>query len=383
MSESISPNSVEELAAVLRDATAASHQVRIVGAGTKLAWLELGRHGAPPLMLRTAGLSTPIEHHPGDRLAVIAAGVPLAQARSELAVAGQLLALDPPLGLSGRQEATLGGVIASADTGPLSHRYGGVREQLVGLDVALADGTIVRTGRQVARSAAGYDLMSLYAGSFGALGVILAACVRLHPLPEATATALGTSSDPSKLVLAARQLTAVLPDLQALDLAWRGGRGGLLAQADGAQPHTGAARAARAMREGGLEAVDVIDDDRELWARQRSGQRSADLALVRVAIEPSQLPRVLTLADAQGATVIARAALGIAYVELEPERLPGLLAGLPSRVRASVLDLPVGAVLAEGRWHGTSPGSLELMRSVKSALDPAWTCNPGSFVTGL
>jgi glycolate oxidase FAD binding subunit len=384
VSESVTPTSFEEVSATLRAATAAAHHVRIVGAGTKLAWIDPGPQVSPTLVLRTTGLRQPIEHDPDDRVAVISAGMPLARARTEIAAAGQLLALDPPLGFDGRQEATLGGVIASADAGPISHRFGGAREQLTGIVVALGDGSVARAGGRIQRSVAGYDLASLYTGSFGALGVILAVCVRLHPLPDATATALGTSSDPSALVDAARRLRSAMPELQALDLAWRGGRGGLLAQAAGERPQSAARRAARAIATAGLGNIEVIDDDSGLWARQRAGQRSAERALVRVVTASSRLAALLALADSCGATVVARAARGISYVELEQDQLPTLLAGLPPDGQVAILDVPAGAARdSGGRGRGADTGSLELMRAVKGTLDPAGTFESDPSATQL
>lgn len=377
MSDSATPTSFEELAAALRAATTAGREVRIVGAGTKMGWLEPREKTDDALLLRTVGLRQPIEHHPDERVAVVSAGVPLMQAGDEIAAAGQLLALDPPLGIHASPEATIGGVIASADAGPISHRYGGPREQMTGIVVALADGKIARAGGQTTRTVAGYDLMSLYTGSFGTLGVILAVCLRLHPLPETTATALGTASDPATLVEAANRLNAAFPELQALDLAWRGGRGGLLAQAAGAQPVGAARRAARAMAAAGLGNVDVIDDDSSLWSRQRSGQRSAGRVLVRVAARRSRLKALLVLADACDATVVGRAAQGLGYVELEPERLQALLDGLPTGARAAVLDNPQHAPFESGRRRDHDTAALDLNRAVKASLDPAGICNPG------
>ena len=107
-----------------------------------------------------------------------------------------MLAIDPPLGNPG-QAATVGGVIATADSGPLRHRYGAPRDLVLGMTVALSDGTIARSGSKVIKNVAGYDLAKLFTGSFGTLGIILSVSVRLHPLPLATATALGASSDPA------------------------------------------------------------------------------------------------------------------------------------------------------------------------------------------
>jgi hypothetical protein len=210
--------------------------------------------------------------------------------------------------------------------------------------------------------------------------VILAVCLRLYRLPEATATALGIASDPSALVDGARLLNTAFPELQALDLAWRGGRGGLLAQAAGTQPVAAARRVARAMVAAGLGNVEVIDDDGGLWARQRAGQRSAARVLVRVTTGYSRLPSLLALADACDATVIGRAALGVGYVELEPERLAALLSGLPAGARATVLDRPEDAAFEGERWREGEIASRDLMHAVKAGLDPAGTCNPGAFL---
>ena len=78
--------------------------------------------------------------------------------------------------------------MATADSGPLRHRYGGVRDLVVGTTVVLSDGTVAKSGGKVIKNVAGYDLAKLFAGSFGTLGLIASISVRLHPLPERTAT---------------------------------------------------------------------------------------------------------------------------------------------------------------------------------------------------
>ena len=109
--------------------------------------------------------------------------MPLAEAQARSARAGQMLALDPPLGAGAA--ATIGGVIAANDSGPLRHRYGGVRDLVVGITVVLSDGTIAKSGGKVIKNVAGYDLAKLFAGSFGTLGLIARVAVRLHPAPAA------------------------------------------------------------------------------------------------------------------------------------------------------------------------------------------------------
>jgi glycolate oxidase FAD binding subunit len=281
MPRRLTPTTFGAALAALADAAAGPESVRILGAGTKQSWLQPAPD--PQVEIHTTGLDEIVEHNAGDLTAVLEAGVPLARAQQRFAEAGQMLALDPFLGPG--HAATIGGILASADSGPLRHRYGAARDLVVGMTVGLSDGTIAHAGGKVIKNVAGYDLAKLFCGSFGTLGLILSVNVRLHPLPAATATALGVSGDPDKLAAVARVLAAAPLELEALDLAWRGGRGGILAQCGGARAKPRAERIAGLMREAGLEGIELTSDDAELWARQRAGQRSADRALVRVARE--------------------------------------------------------------------------------------------------
>ena len=134
-------------------------------------------------MLETGGLDRILEHNVGDFTAVLEAGVPFADAQQAFAEHGQRLAWDPPEGGRDGRLATVGGIVATADSGPLRHRYGGVRDLVVGMNVVLSDGTIAKSGGKVIKNVAGYDVAKLFAGSFGTLGLIASVSVRLHPLP--------------------------------------------------------------------------------------------------------------------------------------------------------------------------------------------------------
>ncbi|HWE32060.1 MAG TPA: FAD-binding oxidoreductase [Solirubrobacteraceae bacterium] len=375
------PATIEEAGAVLAAAGAGGRTVRIRGGGTKLGW---GVPSAEPAIeLRTGRLHRIVEHNVGDLTAVLEPGVPLAAAQETFAQAGQMLALDPPLSRVGRAEATIGGVFASGDSGPLRHRYGGPRDLALGMTVALSDGTVARSGGKVIKNVAGYDIAKLFAGSFGTLGAILSINVRLHPVITGTATALGASSDADTLAAAAMALAAAPLELDALDIAWRDGRGGLLARTSGAEGARRAQRIAAQLRDLGVEQVDLVTADEPLWARQRAGQRSASLALVRVAARPSQLPLVLAAADSCGGTLVGRAALGTSYIELEPEAVTRLRGALPTGALGVLLDAPVELRASLDPWGVVGPAELELMRRVKQRFDPAGACNPGVFVGGI
>jgi glycolate oxidase FAD binding subunit len=377
----LAPQSFEDAAAALAAATEEGRTVRIAGAGTKAGW---GAEVTADVELHTTGLDEVVAHDAGDLTATLQAGVPLDVAQRTFAAAGQMLALDPPLPAPGAGPGpTIGGVVATADSGPLRHRYGAPRDLVVGVTVALSDGTIARAGGTVIKNVAGYDLAKLFSGAFGTLGLILSVNVRLHPLHQTSVTALGAASDPVGLTAAAVALAAAPLEFEALDVAWKGGRGGLLARCAGREATRRARRAAALMAEAGLTETDVTDEDGPLWERQRAGQRSADRALVRVSAPTTALGAVLTAGDACEATLVGRAALGASFVELDPEAVGRLRAALPAGARSVVLDAPAALRSAEDPWRADPGPGLELMRSIKARFDPAGTCNPGLFVGGI
>jgi glycolate oxidase FAD binding subunit len=375
-----SPSTFEDAAAGLAAAAQDGQAVRIVGGATKLEWGA----GLPEatVELHTTALTRILEHNVGDMTAIVEAGVPLARVQEELSAQGQMLALDPPLG-SQSPSATIGGVFATADSGPLRHRYGGPRDLLLGVTVALSDGTIARAGGKVIKNVAGYDIGKLFTGSFGTLGVILSVSVRLHPLPVATATALGASGEPAVLGEAAQALARAPLELESLDVAWRAGQGGILARVAGAEALSRAQRAAGVMRSAGLEHVDIAEEDSPLWARQRAGQRSREQALVRVAVRPHELVSVVRAAQECGGTLVGRAGLGVSFVEVDPEAVIGLRRSLPARAVSVLLDAPAELRRSIDVWGAGEGPALELMRRIKARFDPARTCNPGMFVGGI
>jgi glycolate oxidase FAD binding subunit len=254
---------------------------------------------------------------------------------------------------------------------------------VLGVTFALSDGTIARSGGKVIKNVAGYDLAKLFAGSFGTLGVILSVSVRLHPLPTKAATALGATDDPSALLAAAGALAGAPLELESLDVAWRAGRGGILARSAGAESAIRAERAAKLMRAAGLGHVDVTDDDAGFWARQRAGQRSAGQAIVRVAARPSALAEVIEAADACGCTLVGRAALGTSFVEVDPAAIERLRASMPAGSTSVILDAPAELRAEIDPWGVDEGPALELMRRLKARFDPSGACNPGVYVGGI
>ena len=287
------PATREELCSALAAAGEAGTPVRFRGGGTKLGWPP----AAPPstIELSTAGLTRIVEHNAGDLTAVLEAGVPLAEAQALFEKAGQRLALDPPDG-----GATIGGVVASGDTGPLRGRYGGPRDLVVGMRVALSDGTLAKSGGKVIKNVAGYDIAKLFAGSFGTLGAIVEVSVRLHPIAPLTATDLGEAHDPDGLARGAAAIGQSPLEHHGIDVAWGGGRGRVLARFAGASPRPQAEAAERLMAAQGL-GTEIVEDDEPLWDEQRAAQRGP--LVVKVSSLPTRLPVLLRTADELGGAV--------------------------------------------------------------------------------
>ena len=364
-------------AAALASAGEAGTPVRFVGAATKLGW---GMPVADSAVtdIRTEGMDRLLEHNEGDLTAIVEAGLPLAEAQRAFAEADQELLLDPP---DPDGTATIGGVFAAGDSGPLRTRYGGPRDLVLGVQVALSDGSVARAGGKVIKNVAGYDLSKLYTGSLGSLGLILELSLRLHPKPPATATAAGGSTDPSVLAAAALKLAKAPLEARCLDLRFGSGDGALLARFGGAVPRSGAEVAARHMKETGLE-VSLVDDDDEVWGRQRCGQRAPGGVALRVSTLPSRFGDLMAFAQRFGARVVARAGLGLAWVILEDRSAEEAAEAVTQLRRAmhpgpcAVLDSPVEVRSLVDPWPLPAPGPLGLMQRVKERFDPAGVCRP-------
>ena len=356
------PTTVEELAEALRDADEAGRTVRLRGAGTKLGWVT---EADASREIATTGLDGVIEHNAGDLTAVLSAGVPLARAQQVFGEKSQMLALDPP----GR-DATVGGVVATADSGPLRARYGGVRDLVVGMRVVLADGTVAKSGGQVIKNVAGYDVAKLFAGSFGTLGAITEVSVRLHPASPQTATTLGHADDPALLARGAQALSHARLEQLGLDVRWASGRGSVLSRAGGATPLPQSEAAERVLDEAGLE-TEIREDDDSLWEAQRERQRSPAGLVARVSALQTDLPDLLRTAERHGATLVGRHALGLFWLRLDDGSPGELVSELRGRYVTAVLDRPEG--LAIERNAGLEPGLELLMQRVKRRFDPKAT----------
>ena len=276
---------------------------------------------------------------------------------------GQRLALDPPDG-----GATIGGVVASGDTGPLRGRYGGPRDLVVGMRVALSDGTLAKSGGKVIKNVAGYDIAKLFSGSFGTLGAIVEVSVRLHPIAPDTATAVGDAADPGELARGAAAIGGSPLEHQGLDIRWERGRGRGRVRFAGAVPRPQAEAAERLLRAEGL-ATEIVDEDESLWDEQRSAQRGP--LVVKVSSLPTRLGDLVRATEELGGLVVGRAALGLSWVRLQ-EPSAAAVERLRRDFIAAVQDRP--ADLDVDPIAPMEPATRTLMQRVKERFDPAGVC---------
>lgn len=182
------PETTAQLAAVMTYCAAQKWRVVPCGNGTKLDWG--GVISDADVLISTARLNQIVEHCVGDLTVTAAAGVRFADLQQTLGGAGQFWAIDPTFGT----QATIGGILATADTNTLRHRYNNVRDMVLGIEFVRADGAISHAGGRVVKNVAGYDLMKLLTGSYGTLGIITEVTLRLYPVLGTTRTLLLTGA---------------------------------------------------------------------------------------------------------------------------------------------------------------------------------------------
>ncbi|WP_237103638.1 FAD-binding oxidoreductase [Nonomuraea sp. MG754425] len=362
------PETVEEIAAVLRACAERDLAVVPAGGGTKLHW------GLPPercdVLLDLCCMNEVPEHAAGDLVVRAQAGVTMGTLAATLAAKGQELALDVPFA----DDSTVGGTLAAGLPGPRSFRYGTARDLLIGITVVLADGTVAHSGGKVVKNVAGYDLGKLFTGSYGTLGVIAEATFRLHPLPAERRWAVAELRRADVAPVAAR-LAAAQAEPSAVEVDWPDPAGPLrlAALVEG----TAAGPRAEALRE--LIGAGSVTGERPSWW----GLIERDDVLVEVRFPPSALEAVLDAVAATGGLALRGSAVSgrvllEARRELAEDELTAALTRLRAAGRVNVLAAPHAGL---DRWGQVS--ALPLMRRVKERFDPGRRMSPGRFVGGI
>lgn len=375
------PGSIQAVTEILRLAT--RHRLTVVprGAGTKLDW------GAAPtgvdLVLDTGRLAGVWHHSPVDLIAEVGAGTPLRAVQATLARTGQRIALDPA-----SADATVGGVIATDEAGPLRHRFGAPREQLIGVNYVGADGTVANSTGRVSRSTTGQDVGRLLFGSYGALGVLVSATFRVHPAPAVRTWVSRSVWTPLEVHDLVGEALAGQLAPAAVEVDLPGSNGTLTVLLEGT-PRRVSARAEQAVAVLGGDAT--ISDKPPPWWR-RYPFNTTDVAL-RLAVPISDLhAAVYALRDAAGTTVPVRGSAGVGVVhaalrgDTPPERVSAVLQAVRGVLMARggscvVLTAPARVRTAIDVWGEVA--GLALLRQVKQRLDPDRRLAPGRFLGGL
>ena len=372
------PADAIDCARLLAEAARDHRTIRISGSETKS---YLGDVGPTDIELSTTHLSGVVDHVPADLTVSVGTGTRVAELQAALARAGQFLPLDPPHG----DDATIGGVIAANSNGFWRARYGAVRDLLIGTQTALTDGTVARAGGRVVKNVAGYDLDKLLVGSFGTLGVIIEATLKILPVPGTSDGLVARFTRSADAFAAADAVVRGAARVEACVIergegsTWR-----LAVQARGAGPSV--KRAVNDARHEVAERQGHAEDLGDELARMRElPARAIDGALVRVA-----LPLAAAAAFAESASRLETLEVLVADVASGVGRAH-LIGDDDAVIRdAEALLLAARVVGGSGRierraehlrsrlptWP-TRPNGDFLMRRIKEAFDPEGILEPG------
>jgi glycolate oxidase FAD binding subunit len=383
----LEPGTETELAAALRCGNAAGLGIVPRGGGTKIGW------GNPPgradLILSTVRLNRVIEHAWADLTVSVEAGCTIQNLQNALAQHGQHVAVDPLW----PERATVGGILSTNDGGSLRIRYGALRDLIIGVTMALPDGTLASSGGKVVKNVAGYDLPKLATGALGTLGVITRANFRLHPLPHNVRSFTLAARDLSD---ANRQMLAVLDsgltptglqarfasaEAPAVDVRFEGTGAGLEAQAV-------------ALRKLVVLATETPTGSAIWQAREELWFSTESAAIAKFSVLPASIAetcgRIRRLADSLSVQwrVIADGT-GLGWLRLEASTASAihrLLRALRSELEDAGGSLALfrrpSAMQAIDVW-GSGGDAFPLMLSVKQQFDPRSTLNSGRFVGGI
>ncbi len=380
------PETTEQLAQVMTEANRNKWRVLPCGSGSKLSWGGLVK--GIDIVVSTERLHKLIDHAVGDLTVTAEAGMKFCELQAILAKANQFLALDPAT-----PSATLGGIVATADTGSLRQRYGSVRDQLLGITFVRADGEIAKAGGRVVKNVAGYDLMKLFTGSYGTLGVISQVTFRVYPIPEISATVVltGTPENVSQAaaILRGSALTPTQADLLSTQLVSElhlGTGMGLIARfqsiAESVKEQSN--RLGEVGQNLGLqEMVYVGVDEADLWERLRESiySGSSESAITcKIGVLPTAGVEILQQAQ-KGLIHIAS---GLGVLRFEDEKGLVKMRSLCENHRGflTILTAPVAVKQKLDVW-GYTGNAGEMMQRIKLQFDQKNILSCGRFVGGI
>ena len=375
------PTDAAGVAAVLQSAAADRLAVTVRGGGTKSP-----TQGPAEVVLSTTRLTEAVDHVAGDLVATAPAGATLDAVNTVLQRERQWLPLDPPRS----SRATIGGIIATNDSGPRRHRYGTPRDLIIGIEIALVNGRTAKAGGRVVKNVAGYDLSKLLCGSLGSLAVITSATFKLSPLAPHSQTLVATVTSIRQLGDLALAVAAVPVAPTAIELQSSPHR--LLIRFETTEQSARRQTelvSAICVKHGATCAVVSGRAEADAWRAHEARIFGADGTILKVAVLPTDvadvLDRISTMAAERSVEhdVIGRAALGIILLRISGDLSAQSaivtelrLDATARRGTAVLLSAPAALQHDVGRW-GPATDAAPLMRAVKQQFDPQNTLNPG------
>jgi glycolate oxidase FAD binding subunit len=371
----VAPTSTEQVSQVLAFCYENNLSVRPLGGGTKQRW---GNGSAPNVNLSLARLNQIIEHPWHDLTCTVQAGCTWGVLQDTLRAHGQFVALDPLF----EDRATIGGILATNDSGALRHRYGSLRDLVIGMTLVLADGTIARTGGKVVKNVAGYDLCKLLTGSLGTLAIITQANFRLHPLPQHERHF--TISAPS-----AKQLSSLLAKIReshllVSSLQLRSTRDACyLDVLLTAHPlsHQDAILDTMVRAEG----LTLGESSSEVWRAREALFSAQGATVLRISTLPEQVCAYIdglraSFPQLSIFSVSQSIGLHTVAIEADTQQVSNLLQQLRDQAQSSRANV---TVLEPGPLSGAAfvipQAELALMRAIKHQFDPNNILNPGKM----
>ncbi|MBE9098903.1 FAD-binding oxidoreductase [Vacuolonema iberomarrocanum] len=395
----ICPDSQEALAEVVAWAHRDGISLLPCGSGSKLDWGKLTE--GIQVILSTERLNRLVEHATGDMVVIAEAGLPFADLQAALAPTNQFLSLDPAY----PERATLGGIVATADSGALRQRYGGVRDLLIGISFVRADGQVARGGGKVVKNVAGYDLMKLMTGAYGTLGVLSQLIFRTYPLPEAGATVVAVGDGEaiaqltqsillSSLTPTALELLAPVTT-QSLGLESSASNNfGLLVrfQSIPASVEQQSASVRKQAESVGL-ATTLLQDaaEADLWKRLREKwdePAHSDAITCKMGVRPTRAIELLSalekLEDVQPTLATLHAGSGLGYLHLPADASPSILQQIRQLCEThsgylTIQRAPVPLKQSFDIW-GIRSETLPLMQGLKQRFDSQNLLSPGRML---
>ena len=363
------------------DAMESDTPLRIAG---RSHWMDAGRPSNATRILSLANHSGVVDYVPGDLTITVRGGTTLDELQRITRAEGQWFPLDP----FGSSDGTIGGTIATGSFGPLAHGFGRARDLVLGIEFVTGDGKVVRGGGRVVKNVAGFDLVRLLTGSWGTLGVITEATLRLYSVPSEPVTIALNLPDGAGGI--AQRVGAILSgsiapfSVEMIDGALAA-RIGLPSKTQVLVRFGGNFAAVAAQRDflsslGGAHEISA-----DVWTQIRNAENAsatdAPPVVIRFSSLSGQIPELWTSAqraavDIQGAVMHATPSLGIVRCVL-----PGSTSS--STVESFVSSVAAASTLYErlpsSLWSALSPSvtSDRISQRVKRAFDPKSILNPG------